>query len=59
MLVISRKAMESVYIGNDIVIHVVQIRGEHVRLAIEAPKDVKILRHELKESDECVVSRSK
>lgn len=47
MLVLSRKAMESLQIGPDIVVTVIRIAGDKVRLAISAPRDVRILRTEL------------
>ena len=46
MLVLSRKKNESIIINNDIVITVVEIRGDKVRLGIEAPKDVPVHRQE-------------
>ena len=47
MLVLSRKKKESIVIGNDIVIVVVEIRGDKVRLGIEAPKEVPVHRREV------------
>lgn len=47
MLVLSRKAMQSVVIGQDIKITVVRVEGNQVRIGIEAPHDVRILRGEL------------
>lgn len=47
MLVLSRKPGEQVYIGNNITITVVEIKGNRVRLGIEAPSDVSVLRAEL------------
>jgi carbon storage regulator len=44
MLVLSRKKNESIVINNDIVITVVEIRGDKVRLGIEAPQDVPVHR---------------
>ena len=48
MLVLSRKAGESILIGNDIEISVVDISKGVVKLGLEAPKDMQILRQELK-----------
>jgi carbon storage regulator len=48
MLVVSRKPGESVYVGEDIVVKVIEWRRGQVRLGIEAPKDVPILRDEIK-----------
>ena len=47
MLVLSRKISESIQIGNDIEIVVTQIAGGKVKLGIQAPADVRILRGEL------------
>lgn len=47
MLVLSRKALQSVMIGSDIRITVIRVEGNQVRIGIEAPKDVRILRGEL------------
>lgn len=47
MLVVSRKKNESIIINNDIHIVVVEIRGDKVRLGIEAPKDVPVHRKEV------------
>ena len=44
MLVLTRKNGEKIVIGGDIEITVVEIRGNHVRLGIEAPKEVSVLR---------------
>ncbi|MBK5447042.1 carbon storage regulator [Peribacillus sp. TH24] len=46
-LVIGRKPGQSVYIGDDIKITVVLTDNEMLRLKIEAPKDIKIVREEL------------
>lgn len=50
MLVLSRKKSESVVIAGNIVITVVEIRGDKVRLGIEAPKDVPVHRQEVFEA---------
>ena len=47
MLVLSRKKNESVVINNDIRIVVVEIRGDKVRLGIEAPREVPVHRQEV------------
>lgn len=47
MLVLSRKKNESIVINNDIIITVVEIRGDKVRLGIIAPKDVPVHRQEI------------
>ena len=50
MLVLSRKKDESIVINNDIVITIVEIRGDKVRLGIVAPKDVPVHRQEVYEA---------
>ena len=47
MLVLSRKKNESIVINNDITVVVVEIRGDKVRLGIEAPKEVPVHRREV------------
>lgn len=51
MLVLSRKLGESIRIGEDITITVVNVDRGKIRLGIEAPAEVKIMRTELIESD--------
>lgn len=50
MLVLSRKKDESIIINNDIMITVVDIRGDKVRLGINAPKEVSVHRQEVWEA---------
>ncbi|GGK83036.1 carbon storage regulator CsrA [Mangrovihabitans endophyticus] len=47
MLVLTRKAGESVMIGDDIVITVLEARGDVIRLGIDAPRDVRVHREEV------------
>ncbi len=47
MLVLSRKKNESIVINNDITIVVVEIRGDKVRLGVEAPIEVPVHRREV------------
>jgi carbon storage regulator len=47
MLVLSRKKNESIVINNDITIVIVEIRGDKVRLGVEAPKEVPVHRREV------------
>ena len=55
MLVLSRKKNESIVINNDIRIVVVEIRGDKVRLGVEAPREVPVHRREVYEA----IQRSK
>lgn len=47
MLVLTRKAQEEILIGDSIRISIVRIKGNTVRLGIEAPRDVRVVRAEL------------
>ena len=47
MLVLSRKESERIRLGKSIVVTVVRVSGDKVRLGIEAPPDVLVLREEL------------
>ncbi len=50
MLVLSRKKDEKIVIGDQITLMVIDIRGDKVRLGIEAPKDVAVHRQEVYEA---------
>lgn len=58
MLVLSRKCGESIFIGNGIRIVVSQINGDAVRIAIDAPREMLILREELMQGDAADASRN-
>lgn len=47
MLVLSRKRNESLIIRDDIIVTVIDVRGDKVRLGIDAPKDVPVHRREV------------
>ena len=47
MLILTRRSGESINIGDDIIVKVIEISGNHVRIGIAAPDDVIILRDEL------------
>jgi carbon storage regulator len=47
MLVLSRKQSQRIRLGDSIVITVVRVAGDKVRLGIEAPRDMLVLRDEL------------
>jgi len=49
MLVLTRKLGQSIIINDNISVTVLEVKGEAVRIGIEAPKDVTIYRHELYE----------
>lgn len=52
MLVLSRKANESIQIGDNVTVEIRRIAGNRVTVAINAPRDVRILRGELKQAAE-------
>jgi carbon storage regulator len=47
MLVLTRRANQSIVIGHDIVVTVLEIRGDQVRLGIRAPREVSVHREEV------------
>ncbi|MGA5303503.1 carbon storage regulator CsrA [Nucisporomicrobium flavum] len=47
MLVLTRKAGESVMIGDDVVVTVLEARGDVIRIGIKAPRDVQVHREEV------------
>jgi len=51
MLVLTRKPGEKVVIGNNIIVTVIKSEGDQVRLAFEAPSQVRILREEIRQRE--------
>lgn len=51
MLVLSRREKQRIKLGNSIIVTVVRVSGDKVRLGIEAPADVLVLRDELERID--------
>ncbi len=47
MLVLTRRSNQSIMIGKDIVVTVLEVRGEQVRIGIQAPRDVEVHREEV------------
>jgi carbon storage regulator len=47
MLILSRKLNEKIMIGEDISVSIIEIRGDQVRLGVDAPKTVKVFRREV------------
>ncbi len=47
MLILSRKLNEKIRIGEDISVTIIEIRGEQVKIGVEAPKHVKVFRQEV------------
>ena len=57
MLVLTRKTQEQIQIGNNIKITILQVKGQAVRIGIEAPRDVRVLRSELQTVEVQVVTQ--
>ena len=47
MLVLTRHPKQQIMIGDDIVINIVEVNGDNVRIAIDAPRSVKVYRGEI------------
>jgi carbon storage regulator len=47
MLILSRKTNEKIMIGDDISVSIIEIRGDQVRIGVDAPKTVKVFRQEV------------
>ncbi|MBP5447114.1 MAG: carbon storage regulator CsrA [Treponema sp.] len=47
MLILSRKTDEKIKIGEDITLTIIEIRGDQVKIGVEAPKNVKVFRQEV------------
>ena len=47
MLILSRKTDQQIKIGDDITITIIEIRGDQVKIGVEAPKNVKVFRQEV------------
>ncbi len=62
MLVLTRRANQSIIIGDDVVVTVLEVRGDQVRIGITAPRDVTVHREEvyraLHEANESAASGS-
>lgn len=52
MLVLGRKPGERIRIGDDVTITIVQVRGEVVKVGIDAPKAIHVVREELLQKEE-------
>lgn len=47
MLILTRKVNETIIIGEDIRVSLIEIRGDQVRLGVEAPRNIKVYREEV------------
>ena len=52
MLVLTRKKEEKIWIGNDISFSIIEIRGDKVKIGIDAPKEIAVHRDEVKRAIE-------
>ena len=50
MLILSRKESECIHLGDDIIVTIVRVNGDKVRIGVQAPAHVKILRTELEQN---------
>jgi carbon storage regulator len=50
MLILARKVHETIVIGDDVEVSIVDIKGDQVKLGIKAPRDVKVYRREVYEA---------
>ena len=58
MLVLTRRKNQSIVIGGDIVVTVLEVKGDQIRLGITAPRDVQVYRSELLEAIEAANTSS-
>ena len=47
MLILSRKINEQIMIGEDVSVSIIEIRGDQVRVGVDAPRSVKVFRREV------------
>ena len=47
MLILSRKTYQQIKIGDDITLTIIEIRGDQVKIGVEAPKSIKVFRQEV------------
>lgn len=47
MLILSRKTDQQIKIGEDITLTIIEIKGDQVKIGVEAPKDIKVFRQEV------------
>ena len=52
MLVLSRKERQRIRLGDNITVTIVRLTGDQVRLGIDAPRNIRVLRDELEPPDE-------
>jgi carbon storage regulator len=57
MLCLSRKPNETIHIGNEITVTILSINGQQIRLGIDAPKDIPVMREEVLEREASAAQR--
>ncbi len=57
MLVLTQKADDKIHIGNDITVTILRVKGRAVKVGIEAPTEVQVLRHTLVTARSLVLDR--
>ena len=57
MLVLTRKTQEKIQIGENITVTILRVKGQAVRVGIDAPRDVRVIRTELPVNEEAVVEK--
>lgn len=50
MLILSRKIDQKIRIGDDIILTIIELKGDQVKIGVEAPKSVKVFRQEVFEA---------
>ncbi|NBP88765.1 MAG: carbon storage regulator [Planctomycetia bacterium] len=55
MLVLSRKQNERIRVGESVVVTVVRVNGDKVRIGIEAPSEMRVLRDELEDMGDVIL----
>lgn len=55
MLVLTRKSQEKIQIGENITVTILRVKGQAVRVGIDAPRDVRVIRTELPVHDEAEI----
>lgn len=56
MLALTRKPGDKIFIGDNISVTIVEVKGDNVRIAVDAPRDIKIYRGEIYEA---IISENK
>ena len=54
MLVLSRKAKQEIMIGDNIIVKIIKVRGSKIKIGIEAPNNVAIVRTEVEDDDKTI-----